>query len=104
MYNKTSVWHIVVYELCSIIRAYFPAVEIEIYVSSKQYLSFHFYFLRKSEIYKLLLNNTRSANSYTMNSEVYKLPFDIPTFLFVCPPFPPPNKVKFISLVKTLHY
>lgn len=47
-----------------------------LYVSSKQHLPFYFYFLRESEIYKLLLNNTGSASSYTMNSEVYKLPFD----------------------------
>lgn len=33
MHNKTSVWHIEVYELCSVIRAYFPVVEIEIYMS-----------------------------------------------------------------------
>lgn len=32
MYNKTSVWHFEVYELCCVIRAYFPAVEIEIYM------------------------------------------------------------------------
>lgn len=56
MYNKTSVWHIEVYELCCVIRAYFPAVEIEIYVSSKQHLSFCFYFLRECEFYKSLLN------------------------------------------------
>lgn len=58
-----------------------------LYVSSKQYLSFHFYFLRESEIYKLLLNNTRSASSYIMNSEVYKLPFD-DAHISVCPPSP----------------
>ena len=66
-----------------------------LYVSSKQYLSFHFYFLRESEIYKLLLNNTRSASSYTMNGEVYKLPFD-EAHISVCLSFLPflPKKVQ----------
>lgn len=101
MYNKTSVWHIEVYELCSVIRAYFPAMEIEIYASSKQYLSFHFYFLRESELYKLLLNNTRSANSYTMNSEVYSCHLTCPHFcLFVLPPHPPTRYSKIYKVSK----
>ena len=45
--------------------------------------------------YKLLLNNTRSASSYTMNGEVYKLPFD-EAHISVCLSFLPflPKKVQ----------
>lgn len=108
LYNKTSVWHFEVYELCSVIRAYFPAVEIEIYMFLLSTF-IPFLFSKESEIYKLLLNNTRSASSYIMNSEVYKLPFD-DAHISVCPPPLPPQEgtVKFIRLVKQtnkkLHY
>lgn len=69
-----------------------------LYVSSKPYLSFHFYFLRDNEIYKFLLNNTKSAGSYMMNSEVYKLPFDNAS-ISVCLSFPP-HPIRYSKIYK----
>lgn len=73
--------------------------EWNLYVFSKQHLSFHFYFQRESEIYKLLLNNTKSASSSTMNSEVYKLPFEMPSFLCVFP-LSCPNPLRYSKIYK----
>lgn len=58
--------HTEVCEPCSVIRAYFPRVETEVYVPSKQLLPFHGCCLREREIYKLLLNNTKKNASSRM--------------------------------------
>lgn len=101
MYNKTSVWHIEVYELCSVIRAYFPAMEIEIYASSKQYLSFHFYFLSESELYKLLLTIPEVLIPIQWIVKFTSCHLTCPHFcLFVLPPHPPTRYSKIYKVSK----
>lgn len=90
MYNKTSVWHIEVYELCSVIRAYFPrSGDWNLYFSSKQPLLFHFYFLRKSGICCLMIPKVLVSIQWIVKLTSCHL--TMPAFLFVCSP--PSDKV-----------
>lgn len=87
MYNKTSVWHTEVYALCCVIRAYFPAVVIEIYrflLNSTFHSIFIFYG-------RVEFTSCCSTVSKVLVPMQWLVKFTgchgmVPTFLFVCPP------------------